>query len=131
MLSGRGVSCTVACEGRGLECDLDTTLSLSSATDGAMLTAIDEAGGSCTSVTGWGYASGPGICTHPTCCGGNCVGICTKGKSASASCEAVNYVYTRLCYCKNTPASSRRLSERADPASQVIAQPVNGRSPRT
>ena len=131
MLSGRGVSCAVACEGRGLECDLDTTLSLSSATDGAMLTAIDEAGGSCTSVTSWGYDSGPGICTAPSCCRGRCVGICTKGKSASASCEAVNYVYTRLCYCKNTPASSRRLSERADPASQVIAQPVNGRSPRT
>ena len=65
VLSDLGVLCVVACEGRGLECDLDTTLSLSGATNGAMLTAINEAGGSCTSVTSWGYipparASAPG-----------------------------------------------------------------------
>ena len=96
MLSGRGVSCAVACEGRGLECDLDTTLSLSLGNDRAMLTAMDEAGGSCTSITSWGHATRPGICTSPDCCVGSCVGICTRGKSASASCEAASSDYTRL-----------------------------------
>ena len=46
---------------------MDTTLSLSDAharDDGAMLTAIDEVGGACTSVTSLGYASGPGILLH-------------------------------------------------------------------
>mmetsp|Transcript_31697 Transcript_31697/g.63304 ORF Transcript_31697/g.63304 Transcript_31697/m.63304 type:complete len:313 (-) Transcript_31697:37-975(-) len=99
VLSTRGGSCDAACAADGRQCSLDTILSVIG--DGpAFSLAIAAAGGSCTSTVSWGYASGPGICTDPGCCGGSCVGICTTGATSSMSCAVVSGSYERLCACE-------------------------------
>mmetsp|Transcript_24136 Transcript_24136/g.56040 ORF Transcript_24136/g.56040 Transcript_24136/m.56040 type:complete len:92 (-) Transcript_24136:1453-1728(-) len=64
----------------------------------AFAEAMAEAAGACTAVYAWGYASGPGVCTAPTCCGGSCVGTQSCFARASATLYA-----THLCIIEPQP----------------------------
>jgi len=102
-LSQRGTSCNTECASAGLVCNIGPILALAGDT-AATLAAITAAGGTCTSVTGWAYPSGPGICTNSGCCGGSCVGICVNGVAADTSCSTSNSAYDRLCACAPPPS---------------------------
>eukprot|EP00798_Chlamydomonas_sp_ICE-L_P024252 gene24252-9852_t len=65
--------------------------------------AVTAAGGTCTSFVGWAYNTGPGICSSESCCGGDCVGICTYGGTADVTCAASSGSYSRICACKACP----------------------------
>jgi hypothetical protein len=99
VLSARGESCDAACAVDGRLCAVDEIRAVVGDSQ-AFASANAAAGGACTSITSWGYDSGPGICTSQGCCGGACVGICTMGATSSMSCAASSSSYERLCACE-------------------------------
>ena len=96
-LSAEGTSCDDACAAVGRQCNLERTLA-NAGSEAGVRAAAAAVGRSCNGASGWSYVSGPGICTHPSCCLGDCVNICVYG-SADATCNGAEEVYSRLCYC--------------------------------
>eukprot|EP00798_Chlamydomonas_sp_ICE-L_P024245 gene24245-9841_t len=97
--SGPGICSSPAV---GQKCDLPAIQDIIGSQE-SMHFAVTAAGGTCTSFVGWAYNTGPGICSSESCCGGDCVGICTYGGTADVTCAASSGSYSRICACKACP----------------------------